>query len=98
MVLSVSLSNKYLDLRDIPIPFAACLATLSIWSFQMMHSSTTTPSVLVDETRLIPSDPIIKIRPALTWDNLCHDPINTYSVLLTFKVNLLAKKPHVNFV
>ena len=58
MVLSVSLSNKCLDLRNIPIPFAAFLATLSIWSFQVMHSSTTTPSVLVDKTRLMPSEPI----------------------------------------
>ena len=76
MVLSVSLSNKCLDLRNIPIPFAAFLATLSIWSFQVMHSSTTTPSVLVDKTRLMPSDPIDKIGSELTWDNLCLDPIS----------------------
>ena len=56
-----------------------------------MHSSTTTPSVLVDKTRLMPSNPIDRIGSELTWDNLCLDPISIYSGLSTFKVNLLAK-------
>ena len=55
------------------------------------YSSTTTPSVLVDETRLMLSDPIDRIGSAMIWDNRCLDPISINSVFFAFNVNLLAK-------
>ena len=83
------MSSRSLDRLNIRIPFEAFLATLSMWSFQVMHSSTITPSVLVDETRLMLSDSIDQIGSVSIWDNLCLDPINIYSVFLTLKINLL---------
>jgi hypothetical protein len=41
-----------------------------MWFFQVMHSSTITPRVLVDETRLMLSDPIDRIGLVLIWDCL----------------------------
>ncbi len=71
-------------------PDVIFLDNLSIWVCQVRFSSINTPSDMTEETRFIGTLLIESSSVSGRVLNLCLEPININSVLVAFKVSLLA--------